>query len=460
MAHDYEIPESRLLKTPWLLKVGLHSKRGSISALPVDHLRFYLGGDILTALTLFRWIHSYDPQEPVPIFLQTHPQGPLCHLARCTLKKVGFEPSQTLIPGTFRLAPAYRLLLEFFTLVQKFLYVQLDSLRESLGKVAGDTCNMYFALGQDAMPSKWPLSQENVMLGCIPAVNLFEKTLEPIHVNHERLEYRLSADYGREDEFEIHSVLKVAGTFDVQSAPETYAPYFAYGLQSRQKHQTTFWLKRRARTVRPRASGTEVFLSFVDNELDLSQPPDKTLYVQALCTNRGLAQNLPVNGALEFEGEFTGVHVRTLDRPTRSLTPPIDGKTQWRLIRHLTLDHLGVCGKEGTVAPLRELFSLYNFGHHALEAAAQAIQSVAYEETVGRVGRESWRGFVPMLSVSLIVEDLRANTQGALLLSEILHEIFKMSAGFNTLVETKMIGQSNRQVIKKWHPEPCIASLI
>jgi type VI secretion system protein ImpG len=100
---------------------------------------------------------------------------------------------------------------------------------------------MYFALGQDAMPSKWPLSQENVMLGCIPAVNLFEKTLEPLHVTHEKLEYRLSADYGREDEFEVHSVLKVAGTFDVQSAPETYAPYFAYGLQSRQKNQTTFY---------------------------------------------------------------------------------------------------------------------------------------------------------------------------------------------------------------------------
>jgi type VI protein secretion system component VasA len=58
------------------------------------------------------------------------------------------------------------------------------------------------------------------------------------------------------------------------------------------------------------------------------------------------------------------------------------------------------------------------------------------------------------------VDDVRANTQGFFLLSMILHELFRLTAGFNTLIETQMIGESRGNVIKKWLPESGTAHLI
>ena len=461
-ANDYVMHHSHLLKSPWLVKVELQTTHGRpLGTLGLDQLRFYLGGDILTAMTLFRWIHGWNAETTPCVFIQTDLGGPLVPISGLRVEKTGFAPDHTLIPGAFEVAPAYCLLLEFFTLVQKFLYIHLGALGESFSKVKTSSCSLYFPLCADGVPSKWPLGKDNMMVGVIPAVNLFEKILEPVRVTQEKQDYRLVTEHGREDEFEIHSILKVAGSFDVNTAPETYAPYFAYGLQARHKRHKNFWLKRRARTLKVGLGGSDVFLSFVDSKLDISQPPDKTVYVQALCTNRSLAHSVPAYAPFDLEDAFlVGVKMRSLDRPTRALMPPIDGQGQWRLIRHLTIDHLSLCAKAGKAEPLRELLRLYNLGQNSLGAAVEAIQEVSWEESVGRVGRDAWRGFVPLMSVSVRVDDVRANTQGAFVLVGILHEIFKRSGGFNTLVETKMVGHTSRQVIKRWHPEPCTAPLL
>lgn len=43
---------------------------------------------------------------------------------------------------------------------------------------------------------------------------------------------------------------------------------------------------------------------------------------------------------------------------------------------------------------------------------------------------------------------MRVKNKGFFLLSMILHELLRLTVGFNTLVETQMIGESRRNVIK------------
>jgi type VI secretion system protein ImpG len=252
---------------------------------------------------------------------------------------------------------------------------------------------------------------------------------------------------------EVHTILKVSGAFDMQTPNQTYEPYFSYTYKSRERDHPYFWIKRRTRSLNPKISGTDVYLSFVDKNLNLDNPPQTTVYAHTLCTNRKFAENLPVNAQLDFEGEFTGLRASTLDRPTSSVAPSLDGTTQWKLISHLSLDHLGVCTQTGSIEPLRELIRLYNLTQSRLSAAVEAIQSLSYERTMGRVGTEAWRGFAPLLSVSIVVDDIRSNTQGFFLLSMILHELFKLSGGLNTLLETQIVGKSRNQIIKKWLAE-------
>lgn len=458
--NNYDLPQAQRIRSPWLLKVRIRSQIGTFKGLAIEKLRFHLGGDILTAMTLFRWLHTYDPYEHIPVFIQSKPNVAPEILPTSGLKWVGFQEEAALIPTQLQLAPAYRLLLEYFMFPQKFLFIEIDTIAKALQNVSGDECTLYFALGVNAQPEKWPLVPQNMTFGCIPAVNLFFKTAEPIRLDQRKVEYRLVPDYRRENAMEIHTILKVSGAFDMETPAQVYEPYFSYSYKSRQNNQSAFWVKRRSRALNPQIQGTDVHLSFVDQNLNIATPAETTIYAHTLCTNRKFAEQVPVNTLLDVQGDFTGLRVVTTDRPTRSVIPPMDGETQWRLISHLSIDHLGVCTQTGSVEPLRELLRLYNLTQSTLSVAADSIQSLKYRQTVGRMGTEAWRGFAPLISVSILVDDMRANTQGFFLLSMILHELFKISASFNTLVETQMIGKSQNQVIKKWLPEACTAPLI
>ena len=201
-------------------------------------------------------------------------------------------------------------------------------------------------------------------------------------------------------------------------------------------------------------------LSFIDENFNNKVPSDMTVYAHTLCTNRRFAEKLPVGASFDLMGDFAGIRAATMDRPTPSVMPPMDGATQWRLISHLSLDHLGVCTQTGNIEPLQELLRLYNVGQSALSGVIESIQKLNIRPSIGRIGIDAWRGFVPLMSVSLTIDDVRANTQGFFLLNMILHEFFRSSAGFNTLVETQIIAQSTGRPLKKWQAEPCTGRLL
>ena len=55
--------------------------------------------------------------------------------------------------------------------------------------------------------------------------------------------------------------------------------------------------------------------------------------------------------------------MRSLKKPTPSLRPPLRHAAHWRLISHLSLNHLSIVGGEEGDSPeaLREILMLYNF---------------------------------------------------------------------------------------------------
>jgi type VI secretion system protein ImpG len=458
--NQYDLPQSHLIQSPWLLKLKVRSQLNSFDGLNIPRLKFHLNADPLTSLTLFRWLNTYDPYQGIPIFIQKNPNAAPEFLSQAPLERVGFKENEALVPSPMQLASAYRLLMEYFIFPQKFLFIDVPLGPSALKGIEGDEFSLLFALGLNAQPEKWPLSPKCMRLGSIPAVNLFFKTVEPIRLDHKKEQYRLVPDYRREEALEIHSILKVSGAFDMETPAQVYEPYFSYSYKSKLEKQSTFWLKQRTRSKNPQIPGTDVYLSFVDKNMDLTSTEETTIYAHTLCTNRRLAEKIPVNARLDINGNFTGISCKTLDAPTRSVMPTMNGETQWRLISHLSIDHLGLCTQTQSIEPLREMLRLYNVTQSSLAIAAESIKKLSCRQTIDRIGLEGWRGFVPLLSVALTVDDVRANTQGFFLLSMILHELFRLTAGFNTLIETQMIGESRGNVIKKWLPESGTAHLI
>ena len=130
-------------------------------------------------------------------------------------------------------------------------------------------------------------------------------------------------------------------------------------------------------------------------------------------------------------------------RPQKALTL---GERHWSFINHLAVDHLGVCSHTKSVLPLRAFLKNYNPGHNSLDFAIEALHDLTVEKNVAPFSQKRWKSFVPLLSVTIKMDDHKANTQGFFFLYLLLSEFFKKSAPFNTLVETRLVGLSDNLI--------------
>src|SRR6516164_5404763 len=91
-----------------------------------------------------------------------------------------------------------------------------------------------------------------------------------------------------------------------------------------------------------------------------------TVTVRCTCTNRDLVTRLPFGseaGDFEMTGGAAIKRIVALHKPTRTLRPPLDGRTLWSLISHLSLNYLSIVqdGKEA----LQKILDLYEFSDSA-----------------------------------------------------------------------------------------------
>jgi type VI secretion system protein ImpG len=454
-ATNYDMPIP--VKSSTLLRLRIRSSYGNIKKFSINSLRFYLGGNLLTALILFKWLHTYDVSEPLPAMIQNVSDGPLTLLPRQTFQSLGFSPEEALVKNMIKADPVHQLLWEYFTFPQKFLFFQLNDLLDSLTQVDGNEFTLFLPLPAEASPNSCPLIQQNIQLNCVPSINLFRKTAEPIRFDYKKTRYRLVPDQRLEREMEVHSVLKVSSAVDMTAPAQEYKPYFSSHYHDQSHSQSCFWLGQRTRTSLPDAGGTDFLMSFIDYHMNAQNPAEKTIYAHTLCTNRKFAEKIPVQTQMTFSGDNVGITGMTLDRPTRSLSPILDGEIHWKLINQLASDFLGLCSTAGTIDPLKGILGLYQRAPSQISSTVDALQGFSIENTIGRLTSGIWRGFVPMLRVTMNVRENQANMQGYFLLVMILNEFFKLSGNFNTLIQTQIFGSTNN-LIKRWEPALCTAA--
>ncbi len=455
-AQRYDIPAHNL-KTPWLIRVRIESTQGSLSSLDVDDLVFYLGGDILTAFTLFRWFSTYDVHQNMPLFWTSDQPG--AGMLTDAFSPMGFEENQGILPKVHNTSMAQQWLWDFFHFPQKFLFFKVNQLKPVFQNIHGHFVDLLFPLPPNSAPEQWPLVEQNIALGCVPAVNLFPKTSEPIKLDHKKTLYRLITDYRFEDTTEVYSIEKISSATNLNTPAETIDPYFSYTHPIKKKNKSAFWMGHRVQTMLPNTQGTDMLLSFLDYRVEEEDDQEKVVYAHMLCTNRNFAEKIPVHANFDVQGDFAGLHAITLFKPTRVAKPNLSGDVQWDLINHLGLDHLGLCAHTKSTIPLKRLLSIYNKGHTSLGFAIDAIQDIHFEKTLSAWGEKAWRSFVPTLIVTMKVDDQKANTQGFFVLCTILKELFKSTSSFNTLMETRLVGLSDN-LIKCWPAEPCIAHVL
>ncbi|MDB5306040.1 MAG: hypothetical protein JWO38_242 [Gemmataceae bacterium] len=420
--------------------LGCRSPAARFADLGLKRVRLFLRGQPQHTQKLYELLFNHA----VEVAVATRPDDKAAvALEPAALRPVGFDRDEGLFPYPARSFVGYRLLTEFFTFPQKFLFVDVDIPPAALAR-CGNVLELFVYLNRQVADLEPNVSAETFRLGCTPMVNLYHQPAEPIRLTHQEFEYRVVPDQRRPLAHEVYSIDRVGATAPDGREAE-YAPFFAVKHGGSKSAGPYFHPTRRpaADAAEPRGDtptvdrGTEVYLSFVDLGFNPAAPADWTVHVEATCMNRDLPARLPFGGGqprLQLtQGGGLVSRVTCLTPPTATVRTHLREEGLWRLVSHLSLNHLSLTGEEDGAEALREILALYDFTDSAAtRSMIDGVLSVSGKRALGRYGGAVCRG----VEVGVRFDEDRYTGNGLYLFASVLDRFIALYATVNTFTRT------------------------
>ncbi|WP_134633727.1 type VI secretion system baseplate subunit TssF, partial [Pseudomonas aeruginosa] len=352
-------------------KAGLRIRLRSGAGIPFDSLS-------LDALPLY--LHGADEQpyrlyeqllgNACAVFVRAPDNAWVERLPTSSLRARGFDDEDALLPVVPRAFQGYRLLQEYFALPARFLFVEFSGLNRALRRCHGEELELVVLFGKHDQRLEGTVDAEQLVPFCTPAINLFPRRCDRIHLSDRVNEHHVIVDRTRPLDFEVHSLQQVSGH---GSGPEQpFQPFYAVRDPARYgREQAYFSVRREPRVLSskqrrkgPRSTyvGSETFVALVDANQAPYRHDLRQLGIAALCTNRDLPLFMPIGAHksdFTLEDSAPVMQVRCLAGPSRPRASRAHDASAWRLISQLSLNYLSLAERGQGAAALRELLRLY-----------------------------------------------------------------------------------------------------
>src|SRR5208282_2397098 len=324
------------------------------------------------------------------------------------VRQIGFEEKEALIPNDNQLFRGFDFLRDYFAFPRRFLGFDLIDLGAVAPRLAAKTVDVVVAFDEVKPQLAAAVRKEFFALYAAPGVNLFQKTLDRIPVRSNQYEFAVIPDRSRLLDFETNRVTRVFA--HIPGAPQKIPVEPLYSaMAARSATGLSYTIRRlpRRRTIEEKKygpvsnyAGTDVFLSLGERS-----DPDELLRVaelsvEALCTNRHLAEHLPVgeSGADFRFLDDVELEVRCIAGPTPAREPHLTafegkvagastGEVAWRLVNMLSLNHLGLVDRAGDGAKaLQETLTLFaDLADSATDRKIRGVRGLSARPIVRRL---------------------------------------------------------------------------
>ncbi len=387
--------------------------------------------------------------------------------AKSNIRPLGFGDNEALLPSGPRSFQGYRFLQEYFAFPERYMFVELGGLATGLRRCTDNELDIVVLLNESDPVLENAVDASHFALFCAPAVNLFEKRADRIHLTERQTEHHVVPDRSRPMDFEVYSVLEVQGFGTGADEKQEFLPFYAASDTADFRENRAYYtlhraprlLSTRQRGQGPRSSyvGSEVFLSLVDgNEAPYSNNL-RQLALITLCTNRDLPLQMPVGASstdFSMESGAPVNAVRCLAGPTRPRASQAQREVAWQLISHLSLNYLSVTdqGEQAGAAALRQLLGLYGATNDAaIRKQIDGVVSVASKPVNRRVSRTGPIAFARGLEVTVTMDEPAFEGTGIFLLGVVLEQFFARYVSINSFTET-VLRATDRGEIMRWPP--------
>ena len=422
------------------------------SQLGWETLRFFLNGPSQHVFHLYELLLN-NVSEIIYESVDSRGKSQTVTIGPDTIKPVGFDPDERMLPYSQRSFPGYSLLFEYFCFPEKFLFFDLGGLKKIMQIAPTDTLRIWINLKRSAK-SNLVVDKDTFMLNAAPAVNLFKRIAEPIRVEQRKTEYQVVADVRRPHATEVFSVDRVRSTSMGSSGKEIeYKPFYSirHHLEGKDtREHLAFWhLQRQASSI-SEIGGTEVFLAFTGPDFKPLDPGVEILTVHTTCTNRDLPTRLPFGdptGDFDLEVEAPVAHINCLIKPTPTRRPFLGGELQWRLISHLSLNYMSLV--QGGETALKEILKLYDFDNSpTTRQQIDGIVALSSQHVTKRIGQSFSRG----VQVTVEFDEEKFVGTGLFLFASILERFLAQYVSVNSFSQMVVKTIQQKEIVKKWTP--------
>lgn len=344
-----ELVDAVVLKQPGsggLIRLSLALNGTTLDMWEPKKLRFFLSGDLASASELFLLLSRYLKR----IILTPVEGGAAMVLRPECLKSAGFDENEAMLAYPPNAFPGYRLLQEYFTAPEKYLFFELTGWETWEYRGEGTCFTIGFEFSD--FPAGHPrVRPDSFALNCVPAVNIFSHQACPITIDHRKDRY-LVRPAGNPDH---NKVLSVDGVTGFSRGYRQERHYRAFELFSRESGvEPLFQAVQEQSQCR---SGLDVYLTVVFPG-ELPPAESETLSIELACTNGTLPESLHVGDICLPESDLPDqVSFRNISAITPGFLPPLGPNLLRQLTTHLYLNHLSL----ETVEHLSTLLELYVF---------------------------------------------------------------------------------------------------
>ncbi len=437
----------------------------SFEKLKMTSLRFYLNGESNLVHSVYELLLNNcaqilvrDPGQPRLRPLELPPD---------TIQAAGFSEDEAMLPYSRRSFTGYRLLQEYFSFPEKFFFVEfgnLDRLGPAGFKQGAEIIVLIspFERADREQMLELGVSAKTLRPACVPVINIFEHTAEPIMVDQLRHEYPIVPDVRRRHALEVFSVEEVVSASPQSQEVTRYEPFFSYRHAQAREQKQMFWHVSRRASSKRGDEGTDMYLATVDRSGHPISANVETLTVRCLCTNRDLPARLPFGseaGDFEIEGLPSIRRIVALKKPTPTQRPPVGGAALWRLISQLSLNYLSLVtdGKEA----FQEILGLYNFSDSTyLDKQIQGILNISSRKHFARVVSDNGISFVRGTRVEMEFDEEQFVGGGVYLFASVIEHFLGLYVSMNSFSQLIARTPQRKETLREWPPRAGEAVLL
>jgi type VI secretion system protein ImpG len=228
LAYPPELPRELQVnqKIQAAVRLRLRATAGlNFDAIALDRLPVHFSGNPGVAARLHEAVLS---SALGVLVLPATPKARWFHFAEAgSVRRLGYSDEEALLPPPVRSFRGYRLLREYFAFPSRYLFAEIGGLQKGLARSKESELDVLVLLGRSDTSLENVVDAASFSLFCTPAVNLFPKRADRIHLTHRVSEHHVVPDRTRPMDFEVFGVTEVQRLRREPRREQRFQPLYA-----------------------------------------------------------------------------------------------------------------------------------------------------------------------------------------------------------------------------------------